>query len=112
MPKAYAVIGAALLAVMLHLVNPLAGPVSNLVGWGLPAYLSFKAIETPSQADDVQWLTYWVVFGFMTFLESFALRALLYYLPWYYAFKSVFVIWLQLPAFKASRHSDVACDVD
>jgi len=102
-PKTYAVIGSATLLVILHLVNPLAAFISNLVGWGLPAYLSFKAIETPSPQDDIQWLTYWVVFGFFNFLESFALRLVLYYLPWYFAFKTVFILWLQLPAFKGAR---------
>jgi receptor expression-enhancing protein 5/6 len=38
----------------------LAQPVSNLIGWGLPAYLSIKALESPSTNDDKQWLTYWV----------------------------------------------------
>jgi hypothetical protein len=38
----------------------LASPVSNLIGWALPAYLSVQAIESPSQNDDKQWLTYWV----------------------------------------------------
>ncbi len=96
---------------ILHAFNPLAAPVSNLVGWGLPAYLSFKALESPSPNDDVQWLTYWVVFGFFNFLESFAVRVLLYYLPWYYAVKTVFIIWLQLPAFRVSSPNSerVAC---
>ncbi|KAJ7719228.1 TB2/DP1, HVA22 family-domain-containing protein [Mycena maculata] len=102
-PKTYTVIGGAALLVLLHLINPLAAFISNLVGWGLPAYLSFKAIETPSPQDDIQWLTYWVVFGFFNFLESFALRIVLYYLPWYFAFKTVFILWLQLPAFKGAR---------
>ena len=101
-PKAYAVIGALVFVVILHTFNSLAAPISNLVGWALPAYLSFKAIESPSQNDDVQWLTYWVVFGFFNFLESFALRIVLYYLPWYFAFKSLFIVWLQLPAFRVS----------
>jgi receptor expression-enhancing protein 5/6 len=101
-PKAYAVIGALIFVVILHTFNSLAAPISNLVGWGLPAYLSFKAIESPSPHDDVQWLTYWVVFGFFNFLESFALRVVLYYVPWYFAFKSLFIIWLQLPAFRVS----------
>ena len=101
-PKAYAVIGALVFVVILHTFNSLAAPISNLVGWGLPAYLSFKALESPSQHDDVQWLTYWVVFGFFNFLESFALRIVLYYVPWYFAFKSLFIIWLQLPAFRVS----------
>jgi len=102
-PKTYAVIGTVGLLGLLLLVNPLASPVSNLIGWGLPAYLSFKAIESPGQQDDVQWLTYWVVFGFFNFMESFALRVVLYYFPWYFAFKTVFVLWLQLPAFRGAQ---------
>ena len=97
-------IGALIFVVVLHTFNSLAAPISNLVGWGLPAYLSFKAIESPSAHDDVQWLTYWVVFGFFNFLESFALRVVLYYVPWYFAFKSLFIVWLQLPAFRVSPH--------
>ena len=37
-----------------------------------------------------------------TFLESFAGRVVLYYLPWYFAFKSLFILWLQLPQFRVS----------
>ncbi|KAJ3544999.1 hypothetical protein NMY22_g2591 [Coprinellus aureogranulatus] len=102
-PKAYAVLGGLFFIVVLHSFNALAAPVSNLVGWGLPAYLSFKAIESPNTHDDVQWLTYWVVFGFFNFMESFALRLVLYYVPWYFAFKSAFIVWLQLPAFRGAQ---------
>ena len=104
-PKAYAAIGTVARLSLLLLVNPLASPVSNLIGWGLPAYLSFKAIESPGHQDDIQWLTYWVVFGFLNFIESFALSLVLYYLPWYYAFKTVFILWLQLPAFRVCSHA-------
>lgn len=104
-PKSYAVIGTVALLTLLIFINPLAAPISNLIGWGFPAYLSFKALETPAHQDDVQWLTYWIVFGFFTFLESFALRLVLYYFPFYFAFKTVFVIWLQLPAFKVGCSS-------
>jgi receptor expression-enhancing protein 5/6 len=103
-PKAYAFIGAIALLTLLHIVNALAAPVSNLIGWGLPAYLSFKALESPGHDDDVQWLTYWVIFGFFNFAEGFALRALLYYFPWYFSFKTLFILWLQLPAFRVSVH--------
>ncbi|KAF9261878.1 hypothetical protein L218DRAFT_930111, partial [Marasmius fiardii PR-910] len=102
-PKTYAVLAAGFLTVFLHLFNSLAAPVSNLVGWAIPAYLSFKALESPSAQDDIQWLTYWVVFGFFNFLESFALSVLLYYLPWYFAFKTIFILWLQLPVFKGAQ---------
>src|SRR5882762_6228829 len=99
-PKSYVVIGTVVLLLLLHTFNSFAAPVSNLLGWGLPVYLSLKALETPGHQDDVQWLTYWVIFGTFTFVESFALRVLLYYLPWYFAFKSLFILWLQLPAFR------------
>jgi len=102
-PKTALVFGGAVLCTLLVLINALAAPTSNLVGWALPAYLSFRALETPSHEDDIQWLTYWVVFGFFNFVESFALRILLYYLPFYYAFKTVFVLWLQLPATRGAR---------
>jgi len=102
-PKAYAVLGGVVLLALFHFVNALAGPVSNLVGWALPAFLSFKALESPGHQDDIQWLTYWIVFGFFNFTESFALRAVLYYFPWYFAFKTIFIIWLQLPTFRGAQ---------
>jgi receptor expression-enhancing protein 5/6 len=82
-PKSYIFIGGVALCALLHFINALAAPVSNLIGWALPAYLSFKALESPGHDDDVQWLTYWIVFGFFNFMEGFALSVLLYYLPWY-----------------------------
>lgn len=101
-PKAYAAVGTVAVLTILHFINSLAAPVSNLIGWALPAYFSFKAIESPGAQDDIQWLTYWVVFGLFNFTESFALRVVLYYFPWYFAFKTVFILWLQLPAFRVS----------
>ncbi|KIY45812.1 hypothetical protein FISHEDRAFT_48652 [Fistulina hepatica ATCC 64428] len=102
-PKVYIVLGSLFLITLFHLFNSLAAPVSNLVGWALPAYLSFKAIETPAPQDNIQWLTYWTIFGFFTFLESFALRIVLYYFPWYFAFKTLFAVWLQLPYFHGAQ---------
>ncbi|KAI0271738.1 TB2/DP1, HVA22 family-domain-containing protein [Gloeopeniophorella convolvens] len=102
-PKAYAFLGTVSVLTLLHFVNALAAPVSNLIGWGLPAYLSFKALESAGHDDDVQWLTYWVVFGFFNFLEGIALRPVLYYFPWYFSFKTLFILWLQLPAFRGAQ---------
>jgi receptor expression-enhancing protein 5/6 len=99
-PKTYAVLGAVATVTLLHLFNPLAGPISNLVGWALPAYLSLRAIESPGHGDDIQWLAYWIVFGFLNFLESIALGIVLYYMPWYFVVKTLFLLWLQLPTFR------------
>jgi len=102
-PKAYGVMIAAAVFLSTIFINTLALPVSNLVGWALPAYLSYRAIESPGAEDDVQWLTYWTVFGFFTFLESMALRVVLYYVPYYFPIKTAFVLWLQLPNTRGAR---------
>ena len=85
----------------------LAQPVSNMIGWFLPAYLSIQAIESPGTNDDKQWLTYWVgrmetlrlrssfqvVFGLLNLVESMGVRAILYWVPMYYVFKTLFIIY-------------------
>ncbi|KZT51340.1 hypothetical protein CALCODRAFT_503644 [Calocera cornea HHB12733] len=102
-PKAWVFIGTSILLVIGMLFNALAAPISNFIGWLLPAYLSFRALETKGSDDDIQWLTYWVVFGFFNFLESVALSLVLYYFPFYYVFKTAFIVWLQLPATQGAR---------
>ena len=104
-PKAYGVLGLAVSAVFLIFFNlfGLASPISNLIGWGLPAYLSIKAIETPCTNDDKQWLTYWIVFGTFNLIESMALRPILYWVPMYFVFKTLFTIWLFLPATRGAE---------
>ncbi|CAD6567648.1 MAG: ER membrane protein DP1/Yop1 [Tremellales sp. Tagirdzhanova-0007] len=104
-PKAYGVLAIAASSVLLIFFNMfgLASPVSNLIGWALPAYLSVQAIESPGTNDDKQWLTYWVVFGSMNLAESMGLRAILYWVPMYFVFKSIFTIWLMLPATRGAE---------
>ncbi|TXT12271.1 uncharacterized protein COLE_02681 [Cutaneotrichosporon oleaginosum] len=104
-PKAYGVLGLGGVAVILIFFNlfGLAQPVSNLIGWGLPAYLSIKALESPSTNDDKQWLTYWIVYGTFNLIESVALRAILYWVPFYFVFKSVFIVWLFLPTTRGAE---------
>lgn len=65
------------------------------------AYASFKAIESPSPYDDKQWLTYWTVIGFVQLIEYFS-DILLYWFPFYYLFKTLFVLYLALPQFRVS----------
>ena len=36
----------------------------DFIGFVFPAYLSFKAVETPDTRDDTQWLTYWIVYRY------------------------------------------------
>ncbi|ADV22860.1 protein YOP1 [Cryptococcus gattii Ru294] len=104
-PKAYGVIALGFSSVLLIFFNMfgLAQPISNLIGWALPAYLSIQAIESPQSNDDKQWLTYWVVFGSLNLVESMGLRAVLYWVPMYFVFKTLFTIWLMLPATRGAE---------
>ncbi|WWC64131.1 protein YOP1 [Kwoniella dejecticola CBS 10117] len=104
-PKAYGVLALGASSVVLIFFNflGLAQPVSNLIGWALPAYLSIQAIESPQSNDDKQWLTYWVVFGSLNLAESLGVRAILYWVPMYFVFKTLFTIWLMLPATRGAE---------
>lgn len=72
--------------------------VSDIAGFLYPAYMSFKAIDTPDIADDVQWLTYWVVFALFSIVES-AMSFLVSWIPFYYVIKMGFFLWLTHPKF-------------
>jgi len=63
-----------------------------------PAYASFKAIDSPDQNDDTQWLTYWVVFSFVTLMESI-LSFVIQWIPFYFFIKVAFFVWLYHPHF-------------
>lgn len=52
--------------------------------WSLIA--SIKAIESTAKEDDTQWLTYWVVYGLFSVVESIS-DALLFWFPFYYMSK-------------------------
>lgn len=98
-PKTYGVLILTLVAAASIFLNVfgLAQVISQLIGYLPAAYFSAKALETPSPHDDKQWLTYWLIFGLFTVSESILLRAILYYFPFYFVTKTVFIIWLMLP---------------
>jgi len=68
-----------------------------------PAYKSFEAIESKSASDDTQWLIYWVVYAFFSIIEVFA-EFLLYWIPFYYAFKMAFLLWAMLPQTRGAKY--------
>jgi len=70
--------------------------VCNFIGFLYPAYISIKAIESATKADDTQWLTYWVVFGFFSILE-FAEDEIIEVFPIYWLCKCAFLVYLYLP---------------
>ncbi|GJV51200.1 HVA22-like protein c [Tanacetum coccineum] len=63
-------------------IDVLVGPVIALV---YPLYASIKAIETRSQTDDQQWLTYWVLYSLITLFELTFSKLLEWFPIWPYA---------------------------
>ncbi|KAK2092129.1 Receptor expression-enhancing protein 5 [Saguinus oedipus] len=68
----------------------------NPIGFGYPAYISIKAIESPNKEDDNQWLTYWVVHGVFSIAEFSDL--FLSWFPFYYMLKCGFLLWCTAPS--------------
>ncbi|KAF2750443.1 hypothetical protein M011DRAFT_397080 [Sporormia fimetaria CBS 119925] len=94
-PKVYAILGLAALYFFLIFFNIAGEFLVNIAGFIIPGYYSMAALFSSSKVDDTQWLTYWVVYAFLTVFES-AVSAV-YWFPFYYTFKFVLVLWMALP---------------
>ncbi|KAI8928121.1 TB2/DP1, HVA22 family-domain-containing protein [Entophlyctis helioformis] len=101
-PKTYLVSAVGGVLAVLIFFNVWGSLLTNLLGFLYPAYASFKALESANKEDDVQWLTYWTVYGFINMIEFFS-DILLYWLPLYYTMKAVFILWLALPLFRGAE---------
>ncbi|KAJ3243341.1 ER membrane protein DP1/Yop1 [Chytriomyces hyalinus] len=101
-PKTYMVAAVVGLFAILTIFNIFGALITTLLGFLWPAYQSYKAIEDSDKENDTQWLTYWTVFGFFNVIEVFT-DVLLYWIPFYYAFKSVIILYLILPQFQGAK---------
>jgi len=100
-PKTYAVIGVIGLLFLLVITGFFDALICNLIGFGYPAYASFKALQTTDPEDDKFWLTYWIAFGFLSVIE-FWTDVLLYWIPFYFSLKLALIFWLFLPQTKGA----------
>jgi receptor expression-enhancing protein 5/6 len=68
-----------------------------------PAVHSIRAIQSEnSKEDDKYWLTYWMIYGVFTFVETFA-GFLLNMIPYFAWLKLGFFGWLMLPQFRGAQ---------
>ncbi|KAK9313539.1 TB2/DP1, HVA22 family-domain-containing protein [Lipomyces starkeyi] len=103
-PKSYGVLGAVGIYLFLIFLNfgGIGELLANLAGLVIPGYYSLLALDSPGTADDTQYLTYWVVFAFFSVIEFWS-RAILYWIPFYWFFKVIFVLYLGLPQFHGAK---------
>jgi len=98
----YIILGVCAFVLLFVLFGVGANPLCNLVGFIYPLYASFKALKTEDKEDDSMWLTYWIVYGFFTLVESFS-DFLLYWVPFYHMIKIGFLVWCMHPSFRGAN---------
>ncbi|MCO5608711.1 hypothetical protein L7F22_062926 [Adiantum nelumboides] len=76
------------------------GPIVMLL---YPLYASIKAIESPSKLDDQQWLTYWILYSFVTLVEL-SFWKFFFWIPLWGKIKFFAVCWLVLPQFNGAAY--------
>ena len=70
--------------------------ISCVFGFVYPAFMSVLALERNTKGEDKQWLTYWVLFGFLNFTDHIA-GSVLTKIPFYYFIKLISLVWLYHP---------------
>lgn len=100
--KEFLVVGVAVVVGLFLILGMGIAPLTSIIGFLYPAYKSFQAIEQKNKNDDTQWLVYWVIFAFFSIAETF-IDYLLYWIPFYYAFKVAFLLWAMLPQTRGAK---------
>ena len=106
-PKEYVLVGVVSLLSLVVVLGLGSEGICTLVGFLYPTYASFAALEqrgvgSSSDSEATQWLIYWIVFATFQLMENFT-ALLLYMVPFYFAFKLAFLLWLILPFTRGSN---------
>lgn len=75
--------------------------LTNFIGLFYPVCWSIRAIENKDINEDKQWLTYWIIFSTLSLVDLFR-SFILCFIPYYFVFKFIFLLWLLLPNTKGS----------
>lgn len=102
-PKEYLVLACGIVFFLVIFFGIGAGSLCSIVGFLYPAFKSFESIENRAKSDQTQWLIYWVVYAFFSIIEVFV-EILLYWIPFYYAFKMAFLLWAMLPMTRGAKY--------
>ena len=96
------VIAGTLLFIILVFFGIGANTLCSFIGFIYPAYQTVLCIENKNKGDDVQWSVYWVLFSFFSLIETFQ-GFILYWIPFYFAFKLAFLLWAMLPQTRGAK---------
>lgn len=71
--------------------------IVDLLGFLYPAYMSFKSMDGAAPDSRTQWLTYWVVFSFLSIFEH-VFAFVVDIIPFYTLIKIAVVVWMWYPS--------------
>lgn len=95
-PSSQIIIGLIAFLLFFVIIGFGANLIVQIVGILYPAYMSFKAIESPGEEDDKLWLTYWTVFALYNFADRFV-DYLFFWVPFYHAIKLIVLVYMFFP---------------
>ncbi|KAG7353802.1 TB2/DP1, HVA22 family protein [Nitzschia inconspicua] len=101
-PKEYFVPGATILFGIFVFFGIGASTLCAIIGFLYPAYQTLVAIENKNKGDDIQWIVYWVLYTFFSLIETFQ-DFILYWIPFYFAFKLALLLWAMLPQTRGAK---------
>ncbi|CDO56757.1 hypothetical protein DV451_000413 [Geotrichum candidum] len=103
-PKAYGVLGFVFVYFFLIFLNlgGIGQLLANFASLVVPGYYSLIALETKTLEDDTHFLTYWVVYAAFSVVEFWS-KAILYWVPFYWLFKTIFFLYIGLPQYGGCR---------
>ena len=76
----------------------------HLIAFAYPSYVSYKAIKSEDNSDDLRMLTYWIVFGFMHAFES-TIEYFLYFIPGFAVVRLFLMIYIFHPKLGGASHT-------
>ena len=80
------------------LFTPLGSMVSSAITFLLPAYYTFKALESTDKKDDQRMLTFWISFGFVYLFDNlFSWIFSIFY--FYHLLRSILLMYLFIPKY-------------
>ena len=75
--------------------------IVHLCAFVYPFVQTIKVIEAGDKSAYTDWLIYWVIYGFVSVLDTFS-DWLLYWIPFFAPLKLAFLVWCWLPSYRGS----------
>ncbi len=95
-PPIVFIIAPLLILVIAVALDIFASGCTTFIGVAYPTFRSILALESKSNDDDKQWLSYWCIYGLIVVIDELAC-CLVARIPYYFFLKVCFLIWLFNP---------------